>query len=134
MLLPGKENSSKENLGLRSKPFFWPDQENSINGPVDFEAEPIADVADPDQSRLVKEALQQGKNLIQYWLPGRGNQVIPWSEKHILNPDQGTPYFITAFTALPMLEPKSPSKSTKSYLIMAQEVVSDHLPHNQPVF
>ena len=126
-------NSSREDLGLRSKPFFWPDQEGSISGPVDFEAEPIADVADPDQSRLVTEALQQGKNLIQYWLPGRGNQVIHWSEKHILNPDQGTPYFITAFTALPMLEPKS-SKSTKSYLMMAQEVVSDHLPHNQPVF
>ena len=129
-------SGGRENLGLRSKPFFWPDKETiTPKIPTELEINPTTNISDPDQSRLVAEALQQKQNLIEYWVPGKGSQIIPWSEKHLLNPHmQGAPYFIMSVTALPMFEPKPLTKNTRLASMMAREIASDHLPNNQPVF
>ena len=122
------------NIGLRPKPFFWSDAPtvtSSDNPPASLATELAAD---PDQSVLVAEALRQKKNLIQYWMPSRGKQVIPWSQRNLLNPnDKGTPYFIMAVTALPQFAPKKLPDQESNYGTIVNTLVNNHLPENQPV-
>ena len=132
-----KSSDSDVNISLRSKPFFWSDTDTTptstipnTNGPVSPAA---ATIVDPDQG-LVAEAMQQKKNLIKYWIPGQGYQIIPWSQRNLLNPnDKGTPYFIMAVTALPQFSPKKESRHKSNYETIVSNVANDHLPRSQPV-
>ena len=126
------KTSSNESVSLRPKPFFWSDTATIISDTP--AASSINPIIDPDQNSLVTEALKKGENLIKYWLPRQGYQVIPWSNRYQLNPnEQVTTYFIMAVTALPQLA--SGKQSQESYYeTMLSSIVNEHLPKNQPVF
>ncbi len=123
--------TSNENVSLRSKPFFWSDANtNANNNPI---APTINPAISPDQD-LVAQAIKQKKNLIKYWIPGQGYQIIPWSERSLLNPnDQGTPYFIMAVTALNRFAPRKQPEHKSNYETIVSSIVNNHLPKNQPV-
>ena len=81
------------------------------------------------------EAIKQKNNLIKYWIPGQGYQIIPWSERGLLNPNnQGTPYFIMAVTVLSQFAPVKKPQHESNYEVIVSSVINDHLPQNQPVF
>ena len=127
-----EDQTSGKNVSLRPKPFFWSEVSTTpnINNPATPTVNPIID---PDQN-LVAEAIEQKRNLIKYWMPGQGYQVIPWSEKNVLNPDdQGTPYFIMAVTALPKFAPRKPPEHKSNYETVVGSIIVEHLPENQPL-
>ena len=129
----GRTNDSNNNkdVQVRSKPFFWSDNDSAsgANNPP-----PLTTVIDPDQSTLVAEAMKQRKNLIQYWLPGQGYRIIPWSQRSLLDPNkQGATYFIMSVTALPQFAPKKQQGHANNDLTIIREIVAKHLPKNQPV-
>lgn len=130
--LPTVQTATRSNVKsgarVRTKPFFWNDapDEAPSNSAIAPQSTPEGAV-DPDQARLVARALQQKTNLIHYWIPGQGNKFIPWSERSLLGPNEGMPYFIMAITALPAFEPKMVET-------IARNIVHNHLPENQPVF
>ncbi len=134
--LPIVRSASKNNINkgasVRSKPFFWEDG-NSNNG-LTATAPPPAGSADPAQEPLVKRALQQRTNLIHYWTPRQGDIIIPWENRNLLSPDKGNPYFIMAVTALPQFTPIAEEDDPSNYPLIVREIVSNHLPKNQPVF
>ncbi len=121
-------NTVTTGVSLRQKPFFWSDEPEAdpSSSATTPQAAPVGSI-DPDQARLVAKALQQRANLIHYWVPGQGDQLITWSERELLNPNKGAPYFIIAATALPQFEPETPQETV-------QKIVNEHLPTNQPVF
>ncbi len=123
--------TNSENVSLRSKPFFWSDTNTTpSNNPVAPTADPAIS---PDQD-LVAEAIRQKKNLIKYWIPGQGHQIIPWSERSLLNPnDQGAPYFIMAVTALNRFAPRKQPEHKSNYETIVSNIVNNHLPKTQPV-
>ncbi len=128
---------NSNNVGLRSKPFFW-SEESTIVDTTNDPAVPIEParsvVIDPDQS-LVEEALKQRKNLIKYWLPGQGYRTIPWSQRGLLNPyEQGAPYFVMGVTALPQFAPQSTRGKPNNYSMIVLDIANKRLPQNQPVF
>ncbi len=126
-----KPTDNSENVSLRSKPFFWSDTNTApSNNPVAPTADPAIS---PDQD-LVAEAIKQKKNLIKYWIPGQGHQIIPWSERSLLNPnDQGAPYFIMAVTALNRFAPRKQPEHKSNYETIVSNIVNNHLPKTQPV-
>ncbi len=128
------DQNNNGNARLRPKPFFWsntPTTTSKNDLSVSSEAELLTD---PDQSVLVAQAIKQRKNLIQYWMPSRGKQVIPWSQRNLLNPnDQGTPYFIMAVTALPQFAPRKPQDQESNYTAIVNTIINNHLPQDQPV-
>ena len=122
------------NIRLRPKPFFWSDTPTTTDSNNPSVSPVTESTTDPDQSALVVEALKQRKNLIQYWMPSRGKQVIPWSQRNLLNPnDQGTPYFIMAVTALPQFAPRKPQDKESNYTTIVNTIINNHLPQDQPV-
>ena len=127
-----KDQTNARNVSLRPKPFFWSEATTTpnANSPTAPTANPPLD---PDQS-LVEEAIKQKKNLIKYWMPTQGYQIIPWSERNLLNPnDQSTPYFIMAVTALPRFAPRRQPEHKSSYETIVSNIIDNHLPRNQPV-
>ena len=130
--LPTVQTATRSNVKsgarVRTKPFFWNDAPNETpsSSAIAPQATPEGAV-DPDQVRLVTRALQQKTNLIHYWVPGQGDKIIPWSERSLLGPNEGMPYFIMAITALPEFEPKMVET-------IARNIVHNHLPEDQPVF
>ena len=123
--------NNNENVTLRPKPFFWSDTNtNANNNPI---APTIDPAISPDQD-LVAEAIKQKKNLIKYWIPGQGYQIIPWSERGLLNPnDQGTTYFVMAVTALNRFAPRKQPEHKSNYRTIVDDIIGNHLPKNQPV-
>lgn len=136
--LPVVRSASKSNVNrdvnVRSKPFFWEDG-NLNNPPSTPLATPTGSTdPDPDQGSLVKKALQQKTNLIHYWTPRQGDQIITWAEKDSLSYDKGNPYFIMAVTALPQFKPVTAEGDVSNYPFIVREITTNHLPNNQPVF
>ncbi len=127
-----EDQTSGKNVSLRPKPFFWSEVSTTpnINNPA---APTVNPIIDPDQD-LVAEAIEQKRNLIKYWMPGQGYQIIPWAERSLLNPnDQGTPYFIMAVTALPRFAPRKPPEHKSNYETVVGSIIVEHLPKNQPL-
>ncbi len=127
-----KDQTNSGNVNLRSKPFFWSDTDTTPN--TNSSILPIAGaIVDPDHS-LVTEAIKQKKNLIKYWVPGQDYQIIPWSERNLLNPnDKGTAYFIMAVTALSQFAPEEHPRDKSNYATIVSSIINNHLPKNQPV-
>ena len=118
----------KSGVRVRTKPFFWDDAPNETPSSNALAPQAVPEGAiDPDQARLVTKALQQRTNLIHYWVPGQGDKFISWSERGLLEPNEGSPYFIMAITALPEFEPKT-------LQTIARNIINKHLPEHQPVF
>ncbi len=127
------DQTASGNISLRPKPFFWSDTPTATGSNNSVAGGTAGSIIDPDQSALVTEALKQRKNLIQYGIPTRGKQIIPWSQRNLLDPnDEGTPYFITAVTALPQFAPKKLQDQESNYETIVSAIVN-HLPKNQPV-
>ena len=128
------QTNNNENARLRPKPFFWSDDAKTTSTESNVLSPTIDSIIDPDQS-LVAEALKQRTNLIKYWLPEQGYQIIPWSQRSQLNPNKQRNYFIVAVTALTQFTPrKAASHHQTNYATIVSNIVNKHLPHNQPVF
>ncbi len=127
--------NNKQNARLRSTPFLESDSTiatSTNNNPI---LPTTGLIGDPDES-LVAEAVRQKNNLIKYWSPEQGYQIIPWSQRNRLDPnEQGVNYFIMAVTVLAQFEPRNsfPSQPT-NYATIVRSIVDNHLPQNQPVF
>ncbi len=130
---PVIQATSKSNIrkGIRSKPFFWTDEETNSNS--NTSTIPTLTI-DAEQEFLVAKALQQGSNLIHYWTPVEGDKFIPWSDRNLLDSNGNTPYFIVAVTALPQLEPTASRHYSSNYPLIVKEIINNYLPKHQPIF
>ena len=130
---PVIQATSKSNTrkGIRSKPFFWTDEETNSNS--NTTTIPTSTL-DAEQEFLVAKALQQGSNLIHYWTPVEGDKFIPWSDRNLLDSNGNTPYFIVAVTALPQLEPTASRHYSSNYPLIVKEIINNYLPKHQPIF
>ncbi len=129
------QTNNSEGAKIRSKPFFWSDSTKTTSTNNNFLASAAGSIIDPDQS-LVTEAMKQEANLIKYWTPEQGYQIIPWSQAMQLDPNkQGANYFIMAVTTLTQFGPRANKKQYRTnYEVIVQDIINNRLPKNQPVF
>ena len=129
------QTNNSEGAKIRSKPFFWSDSTKNTSTNNNSLAFTAGSIIDPDQS-LVAEAMKQGANLIKYWTPEQGYQIIPWSQVIQLDPNkQGANYFIMAVTALTQFGPRANKKHYRTnYEVIVGSIINNRLPKNQPVF